>query len=426
MLKILLVGHSGYMYSGNAEVLRNIFIPLLTRYSDQYSVRQLGLVNVSAVTDVPWEVISTLDLLPDSDLYGEVTLPNLLSQWNPDIVFIFNDPWPALRQIRLIPASVQVVAYLSVDGFPLPPELGELCRARLIATMSEFSKGVLLQVPGLRGLEIRVVSAPVDIARFSPIGREEKFELRNRLYPNEVPVDKFVLGWVGRNQWRKQLWVNFHAMSLIKTGNYKICSNCHCVTADLTEIKFCQRCGCGNLESASPIKDIVLWIHTPTGPGSGDWNCIELEKIYNLTKSDIYYTDGCDDRHHLSRDDISALYKSWDALLCCSGGEGFGLPVIEAMACGIPVIYSMYSSHAEVATIANAGIGVTGVLQPERTSHIMRFISDPYAIVQSVLRLKDSPDASDELGKNGVRYARGVSMDVIAEVWHNIFEGLRG
>jgi glycosyltransferase involved in cell wall biosynthesis len=50
-----------------------------------------------------------------------------------------------------------------------------------------------------------------------------------------------------------------------------------------------------------------------------------------------------------SRDDLAALYAGADAFVFPSLGEGFGLPVLEAMACGAPVVTSDRSSLREVA-----------------------------------------------------------------------------
>lgn len=46
--------------------------------------------------------------------------------------------------------------------------------------------------------------------------------------------------------------------------------------------------------------------------------------------------------------DISNLYKSSSILLFPSRGEGFGLPIGEAMSVGLPVIYTDWSSSSEV------------------------------------------------------------------------------
>src|SRR5262249_42829514 len=53
-------------------------------------------------------------------------------------------------------------------------------------------------------------------------------------------------------------------------------------------------------------------------------------------------------------DELALWYNSADVFLYPSVFEGFGLPVLEAMACGTPVITSNVSSLPEVA--ANAGI----------------------------------------------------------------------
>ncbi len=47
--------------------------------------------------------------------------------------------------------------------------------------------------------------------------------------------------------------------------------------------------------------------------------------------------------------DLVALYRGADCLLYCSRGEGFGLPTLEAMACGTPVVCSSTTSLGEVA-----------------------------------------------------------------------------
>jgi glycosyltransferase involved in cell wall biosynthesis len=67
---------------------------------------------------------------------------------------------------------------------------------------------------------------------------------------------------------------------------------------------------------------------------------------------------------HVSPLELAALYSGAEALLYPSLYEGFGLPILEAMACGCPVITSNVSSMAEVA--GNAAI----LVDPESTNSI--------------------------------------------------------
>jgi glycosyltransferase involved in cell wall biosynthesis len=49
---------------------------------------------------------------------------------------------------------------------------------------------------------------------------------------------------------------------------------------------------------------------------------------------------------------LAAWYNSLDVLSLCSYGEGFGLPLIEAQACGTPVVASRGSAMTELASPA--------------------------------------------------------------------------
>ena len=46
---------------------------------------------------------------------------------------------------------------------------------------------------------------------------------------------------------------------------------------------------------------------------------------------------------------MARIFSSFDVLLNCSAGEGFGVPIIEAAACGVPSIVTDFSAMPEVA-----------------------------------------------------------------------------
>jgi glycosyltransferase involved in cell wall biosynthesis len=68
---------------------------------------------------------------------------------------------------------------------------------------------------------------------------------------------------------------------------------------------------------------------------SGTWTAAQQDQINRLQ-----ITDGIVHLHHLERLQIAALYRQAALVLLPSEAEGFGLPVIEALACGATVIAS--------------------------------------------------------------------------------------
>ncbi len=75
----------------------------------------------------------------------------------------------------------------------------------------------------------------------------------------------------------------------------------------------------------------------------------EMVKKLNL-KKDVIFTG------YVPEEDLPAIYNAADLFVYPSLYEGFGLPPLEAMACGTPVITSNTSSFPEV--VGDAGIMV--------------------------------------------------------------------
>jgi glycosyltransferase involved in cell wall biosynthesis len=82
--------------------------------------------------------------------------------------------------------------------------------------------------------------------------------------------------------------------------------------------------------------------------GGGDFNNTEIYdfKIYNITNRVFHFVS--------SEEELSSFYSNAELFLFPSLYEGFGLPILESMSCGCPVVLPFLSSFPEVAS--NAGV----------------------------------------------------------------------
>ena len=98
---------------------------------------------------------------------------------------------------------------------------------------------------------------------------------------------------------------------------------------------------------------------------------------------------------YVERETLPTLYRRADALLFPSWLEGFGLPILEAMACGTPVVTSGRSAMPEVA-------GPAAVYVDPESAH---------GIASAVSSLLEDPDHRERLGRLGRERARRFSWD---------------
>lgn len=93
--------------------------------------------------------------------------------------------------------------------------------------------------------------------------------------------------------------------------------------------------------------------------------------------------------------DLSALYSQSLAFCYLSRYEGFGLPPLEAMACGVPVICADNSSLPEV--VGNAGMLVDA--------------NDASGVAAAIEQLKSSPSLRQDLSRSGLLRAQAFSWE---------------
>jgi glycosyltransferase involved in cell wall biosynthesis len=101
----------------------------------------------------------------------------------------------------------------------------------------------------------------------------------------------------------------------------------------------------------------------------------------------------------VSEDELAALYRGALFLVFPSFYEGFGLPIIEAFACGTPVITSNVTSMPEIAGDA-------------------ALLVDPHdvdAIAEAMVRLASSPELRKTLVARGYERIGTFSWDAVAE-----------
>ena len=120
------------------------------------------------------------------------------------------------------------------------------------------------------------------------------------------------------------------------------------------------------------------------------------------------------DRIHLAGvlddDDLAAVYRGARAVVLASRHEGFGLPVVEAFACGVPVVATAAPAIAEVAADA-------AVLVP---------VDEVTALADAVRKVLADPSLAESLRARGLVRAAQFRWAVAAVETLSVYEEVLG
>jgi glycosyltransferase involved in cell wall biosynthesis len=111
---------------------------------------------------------------------------------------------------------------------------------------------------------------------------------------------------------------------------------------------------------------------------------------------------------YVAEEHLPALYCLADLLVFPSLYEGFGLPPLEAMACGTPVITSNSSSLPEV-------VGEAGLMVPAQ---------DPEALAETIAMVLADPGLREDLVRKGLSRASEFTWQAAGEKLLAIYQGL--
>lgn len=134
--------------------------------------------------------------------------------------------------------------------------------------------------------------------------------------------------------------------------------------------------------------DVVLYLHTEiSGTVSHGVPIVEVAMDLGIPKDSIAKTD----QYMLlfspgTSQDMARVMNNFDVLCAPSAGEGFGIPIMEAAACGVPAIVTDFSAMPEVAGPAGWLVGGQKVFTGQRgwqvtpdVNQIYEALEDAYA-----------------------------------------------
>ena len=235
-------------------------------------------------------------------------------------------------------------------------------RADRIITISEFSKGQIIKHFGVAPEDILIIPCAADGRKFCPVPHRDG--AREKVCPKYGISGRYYL-YLGNLEPRKNI------SGLVEAYG-----------------KALQKC------SDLPLLAIA---------GGRGWQYDEIfDRVKSLGLSEkVIFTGYVDD------DDVPLLINGAEAFCFPSFYEGFGMPPLEAMSCGVPVIVSKTSSLPEV--VGDCGISV-----------------DPYnvqEIADALIRMTDKKFC-EEQRKAGIERAKTFSWEKSAALLKGLLEEL--
>ena len=248
------------------------------------------------------------DVMPLHHAHWSAENPNL-----PAFMVTLYDVWvfdnPALD-------AIPVASWVPIDHAPAPEKVLTWLRKPNVTpiAMSKFGKSMIEQA----GIESEYVPHAIESRVFKPT---EKLGIGITGEEFVKGKDRFVVGMNFANKaggfiHRKAVAENFLAFAMFAQNH----------------------------------DDVVLYIHSePFGKQSG-FVLPNMLQACGVPENKVTFVDPIAYQYGISQEDLAAIYSAWDVGLFCNYGEGFGVPQIEAQACGVPIITSNFAASSELAS----------------------------------------------------------------------------
>ena len=278
----------------------------------------------------------------------------------PAMLMTLFDVWvlksPSLEQVP------NIASWVPIDHAPCPPEVVAWCKRKNVKPIAMSKFGLdMLQNAGVDAMY--APHAFEDVFVPTPKLNNGRGEFTGRQLM-EVDEDRFVVMMnaanKGQNPSRKSFGENILAFAIF----------------------------------AQDRPDALLYLHTERDGAMGGINLVHLLEACGVKPEQYKIVDPYAYRTGFPQQALAALYTASDVLLACSMGEGFGIPVIEAQACGTRVIVSDYTAQPEL-----VGVGSAVSIQPFWDSHQKSWFCTPQvpSIVDALIDAYEAPrGVSDE------------------------------
>ena len=94
--------------------------------------------------------------------------------------------------------------------------------------------------------------------------------------------------------------------------------------------------------------DSMLYLHTDAKGGGIGWDLLEMLQALGVPSEAVSVVNPVEYRYGSKVKDLATYYSAMDVLLATSMGEGFGVPTVEAQACGTRVIGSAWAATPDL------------------------------------------------------------------------------